>query len=164
MTTSSRHPVAFDFFLEIAVIDQLVSTEMERVLPEGVTMASFSLLNHLVAKGGIESPARLAQALQVTKGAVTALLKRLEGRGLVTLSQDPRDGRAKIIALTPEGRRRRDQAIARDLPGRLPRARPRRGPAPSPTGASGPQSPPPRALKGFPGGASQARSSGDERS
>jgi DNA-binding MarR family transcriptional regulator len=75
-------------------------------------MASFSLLNHLVAKGGIESPARLAQALQVTKGAVTALLKRLEGRGLVTLSQDPRDGRAKIIALTPEGRRRRDQAIA----------------------------------------------------
>jgi DNA-binding MarR family transcriptional regulator len=112
MTTSSRHPVAFDFFLEIAVIDQLVSAEMERVLPEGVTMASFSLLNHLVAKGGIESPARLAQALQVTKGAVTALLKRLEGRGLVTLSQDPRDGRAKIIALTPEGRRRRDQAIA----------------------------------------------------
>jgi DNA-binding MarR family transcriptional regulator len=112
MTTSSRHPVAFDFFLEIAVIDQLVSTEMERVLPEGVTMASFSLLNYLVAKGGIESPARLAQALQVTKGAVTALLKRLEGRGLVTLSQDPRDGRAKIIALTPEGRRRRDQAIA----------------------------------------------------
>ena len=112
MTTPSRHPVAFDFFLEIAVIDQLVSTEMERVLPEGVTMASFGLLNHLVAKGGTESPARLAQALQVTKGAVTALLKRLEGRGLVTLSQDPRDGRAKIIALTPEGRRRRDEAIA----------------------------------------------------
>lgn len=111
MTTPSRHPVAFDFFLEIAVIDQLVSTEMERVLPDGVTMASFGLLNHLVAKGGTESPARLAQALQVTKGAVTALLKRLEGRGLVTLSQDPRDGRAKIVALTPEGRRRRDEAV-----------------------------------------------------
>lgn len=112
MTTPSRSPVAFDFFLEIAVIDQLVSTEMERVLPEGVTMASFGLLNHLVSKGGTESPARLAQALQVTKGAITALLKRLEARGMIALSPDPRDGRAKIVALTPEGRRRRDEAIA----------------------------------------------------
>lgn len=112
MTTPSRSPFAFDFFLEIAVIDQLVSTEMERVLPEGVTMASFGLLNHLVSKGGTESPARLAQALQVTKGAITALLKRLEARGMIALSPDPRDGRAKIVALTPEGRRRRDEAIA----------------------------------------------------
>ncbi|MFN7419058.1 MAG: MarR family winged helix-turn-helix transcriptional regulator [Alphaproteobacteria bacterium] len=112
MTTPSRHPVAFEFFHAISVIDQLASTEMERVLPEGVSMASFGLLNHLVARGGTESPARLARALQVSKGAVTALLKRLEARGLVHLSQDPRDGRAKIITLTPEGRRRRDEAVA----------------------------------------------------
>jgi DNA-binding MarR family transcriptional regulator len=112
MTTPSRHPVAFDFFLEISVIDQLVGTEMERVLPPGVTMASFGLLNHLVSKGGSESPARLAQALQVTKGAVTALLKRLESRGLIALSPDPRDGRAKVVSLTPEGRRSRDAAVA----------------------------------------------------
>lgn len=112
MTTPSRHPVAFDFFVEIAVIDQLVSTEMERVLPDGISMAAFSLLNHLVSKGGAESPARLAQALQVTKGAITALLKRLEARGHVALSADPRDGRAKIVALTPEGRRMREVAVA----------------------------------------------------
>ena len=112
MTTPSRHPVAFEFFVEIAVIDQLVSTEMERVLPDGVSMAAFSLLNHLVSKGGSESPARLAQALQVTKGAITALLKRLEARGHVTLSADPRDGRGKIVALTPEGRRMREVAVA----------------------------------------------------
>jgi DNA-binding MarR family transcriptional regulator len=99
MTTPSRHPVAFDFFLEIAVIDQLVGTEMERVLPDGVTMASFGLLNHLVSRGGSESPARLAQALQVTKGAITALLKRLEARG-------------KVVALTEAGRRSREAAIA----------------------------------------------------
>lgn len=112
MTTPSRHPVAFDFFLEIAVIDQLVGTEMERVLPDGVTMASFGLLNHLVSRGGAESPARLAQALQVTKGAITALLKRLEARGLVELSPDPSDGRGKIVALTEAGRRSREAAIA----------------------------------------------------
>ena len=112
MTTPSRRPVAFDFFLEIAVIDQLVETEMERVLPDGLTMASFGLLNHLVSKGGSESPARLAQALQVTKGAITALLKRLEARGLVALSPDPSDGRGKIVTLTPEGRQGRDDAIA----------------------------------------------------
>ncbi|MCA3722246.1 MarR family transcriptional regulator [Phenylobacterium sp.] len=112
MTTPSRHPVAFDFFLEVAVIDQLVSTEMERVLPEGLTMSSFSLLNHLTTRGGSDSPARLALALQVTKGAVTALLKRLEARRLIHMSANPRDGRAKIVTLTEEGRRRRDDAIA----------------------------------------------------
>jgi DNA-binding MarR family transcriptional regulator len=112
MTTPSRHPVAFDFFLEIAVIDQLVGTEMERVLPDGVTMASFGLLNHLFSRGGSESPARLAQALQVTKGAITALLKRLEARGLVALSPDPSDGRGKVVALTEAGRRSREAAIA----------------------------------------------------
>ncbi|MFO0438983.1 MAG: MarR family winged helix-turn-helix transcriptional regulator [Phenylobacterium sp.] len=112
MTTPSRHPVAFDFFLEISVIDQLAGTAMERALPEGVSMASFGLLNHLTSKGGADSPARLAQALMVTKGTVTALLKRLEARGLIALSQDPRDGRAKIVALTPEGQRRRDLAVA----------------------------------------------------
>jgi len=112
MTTPSRHPVAFDFFLEIAVIDQLVGTEMARVLPEGVSMASFSLLNHLLSKGGSDSPVRLAQALQVTKGAITAMLKRLEARGLVVLSADPRDGRGKIVSLTPDGLRVRNEAVA----------------------------------------------------
>jgi DNA-binding MarR family transcriptional regulator len=111
MTTPSRHPVAFDFFVEIAVIDQLVGTEMARVLPDGVSMASFSLLNHLLNKGGSDSPVRLAQALQVTKGAITAMLKRLEARGLVVLSADPRDGRGKIVSLTPAGLRARNDAV-----------------------------------------------------
>ena len=112
MTTPSRHPIAFDFFVEIAVIDQLVSAEMARVLPDGVSMASFSLLNHLLSKGGSDSPVRLAQALQVTKGAITAMLKRLEARGLVVLSADPRDGRGKIVSLTPDGLRVRNEAVA----------------------------------------------------
>ncbi|MEI7573227.1 MAG: MarR family transcriptional regulator [Phenylobacterium sp.] len=112
MTTPSRHPVAFDFFVEIAVIDQLVGTQMARVLPDGVSMASFSLLNHLLSKGGADSPVRLAQALQVTKGAITAMLKRLEARGLVVLSADPRDGRGKIVSLTPDGLRVRNEAVA----------------------------------------------------
>ena len=112
MTTPSRHPVAFDFFVEIAVIDQLVGAEMARVLPDGVSMASFSLLNHLLSKGGSDSPARLAQALQVTKGTITAMLKRLEARGLVVLSADPRDGRGKIVSLTPDGLQARNDAVA----------------------------------------------------
>ena len=112
MTNPSRHPVAFDFFVEIAVIDQLVGAEMARVLPDGVSMASFSLLNHLLSKGGSDSPARLAQALQVTKGTITAMLKRLEARGLVVLSADPRDGRGKIVSLTPDGLQARNDAVA----------------------------------------------------
>ena len=41
-----------------------------------------------------------------------AMLKRLEARGLVVLSADPRDGRGKIVSLTPDGLRARNDAVA----------------------------------------------------
>ena len=40
------------------------------------------------------------------------MLKRLEARGLVVLSADPRDGRGKIISLTPDGLQARNDAVA----------------------------------------------------
>ena len=41
----------FQMFNEIGIISQLSSNRLERVLPEGMSIAQFSLLNHLVRLG-----------------------------------------------------------------------------------------------------------------
>jgi DNA-binding MarR family transcriptional regulator len=64
-----------------------------------------------------ESPAQLARAFQVTKGAMTYTLQRLEQLRYVTLEPDPNDARAKIVRMTKAGRKARDAAVARVAPG-----------------------------------------------
>lgn len=53
----------------------------------------------------------LAIAFQVTKGAITNTLQRLESRVLFKIMPDPRDGRGKLVSLTAAGREMRDQCI-----------------------------------------------------
>ena len=105
-------PVLFTLFNEIGIIDQLARARLERALPDGLRAPHFIVLNHLVRLGDGKSPVALARAFQVTKGAITNTLQRLEARGLVALSADPDDGRAKRVTLTAAGRRMREQAIA----------------------------------------------------
>jgi DNA-binding MarR family transcriptional regulator len=63
-----------------------------------------------------ERPTQLARNFQVTKGAMTNTLQRLEAAGFITLSPDPEDGRGKIARITRAGRAAREQAIARIAP------------------------------------------------
>jgi DNA-binding MarR family transcriptional regulator len=81
----------FQMFNEIGIISQLSSNRLERVLPEGMSIAQFSLLNHLVRLGGSWAPSRLARAFQVTKGAMTNTLQRLDAQGLIRVATDPDD-------------------------------------------------------------------------
>ncbi len=104
MTDATRDPLAFRLFTEIGIIEQLARNRLERGLPDGLKLSQFTVLNHLVRLGGEWSPARLAGAFQVTKGAMTNTLQRLEKRGLVQVLADPRDGRAKLVSLTGAGR------------------------------------------------------------
>lgn len=90
-------------FTEIGIIDQLARTQLERVLPPGLSEAQFTVLNHFARRGGIESPVQLASAFQVTRGAMTNTLQRLEARGFVTVAGDPADGRRKLVSITPAG-------------------------------------------------------------
>ena len=105
-------PLLFRFLNEVGIIDQLARARLESVLPDGLKISQFIVLNHLVRLGGEWSPARLADAFQVTKGAITNSLQRLETRGLIRVMPDPGDGRAKLVSLTPAGRRMREQCIA----------------------------------------------------
>ena len=104
-------PLAFRLFTEIGIIEQLARNRLERSLPDGLKSSEFGVLNHLVRLGGEWSPVRLAKAFQVTKGAMTNTLQRLEKRGLVRVSPDPRDGRAKRAAITEAGREMRVRCV-----------------------------------------------------
>jgi DNA-binding MarR family transcriptional regulator len=110
--------VSFQVMSEIAIIGHLADTALAKVLPAELSVAGFGVLNHFVrlnVEG--ESPARLARAFQVTKGAMTYTLQQLEELGYVTVTPDPADARAKIVRMTKRGRKARDEGVARVDPG-----------------------------------------------
>lgn len=105
------------FFTDISIIDQLVTTLFVRRLPPGLSMAGYSVMNHMVRTGQeTTSPAALARALQVTRGAITGVLHKLCAEGFVTLEPDPDDGRGKKVRITPAGFAARNSAITATEP------------------------------------------------
>ena len=58
MTEKDLDPPIFRFFTEIGVIEQLTRAKLERVLPDGMKISQFTVLNHLVRLPGSWSPAR----------------------------------------------------------------------------------------------------------
>lgn len=99
-------------FAEIAMIDQLVTNRLDRVLPEGLSHAQFGVLSHFCRHSEVATPVELARAFQVTKGAMTNTLQRLESQGYVAIEPDPADGRRKLVAITPEGQTVHHQALS----------------------------------------------------
>ncbi|MGL5010185.1 MAG: MarR family winged helix-turn-helix transcriptional regulator, partial [Paracoccaceae bacterium] len=58
------------------------------------------------------TPAQLARAFHVTRGAMTNTLARLEWAGHVHIRPDWDDARSKLVAISPSGRAARDAAVA----------------------------------------------------
>ena len=108
--------VWFEVLNEIGIINQLASTAFSRALPHDLTIAQFTVLNHCVRLGDNWTPARLAAAFQITRGTLTATLKRLEAKGFIALVPDTEDGRSKRVHLTEEGRQAREDAIIETFP------------------------------------------------
>ncbi|WP_284180014.1 MarR family transcriptional regulator [Rhabdaerophilum sp. SD176] len=106
----------FAFFTEVGILAQLSQTQFERLMPAGMTLAQFTVLNHCVRVSDGRSPATLARAFQVTKGTMTSTLQRLEQKGLVVIHADPKDGRSKIVRITEAGRAMREACIATTYP------------------------------------------------
>lgn len=107
----AEDPPIFRLLTEVGIIEQLARNQLERSLPDGLKMPQFGVLNHLTRLGGDWSPVRLANAFQVTKGAMTNTLQRLEKRGLVKVTADPEDGRGKLVSITEEGRAMRAKCV-----------------------------------------------------
>ena len=112
MTENNQTPPLFRFFTEIGIIEQLISAKLETLLPDGLKISQFVVLNHLVRLQGKWSPARLAKAFQVTRAAMTNTLNRLEPRGLITIEADPHDGRGKLVSLSPAGQKMHAECVS----------------------------------------------------
>jgi DNA-binding MarR family transcriptional regulator len=90
-------------FTEIAIIEHLMRTAVVKSLPPGMTYPQWEVLVHFSRVGDDQTPAQLARALQVTKGAITNTLQRMEGSGLVEIAADAHDGRKKRVKVTRKG-------------------------------------------------------------
>lgn len=111
-----RAAQSFALLNEIGIINQLATARFESLLPEGLNTPQFSVLNNFVRLGGTRTPAQLADAFQVTRGAMTNTLKRLEAKGFVKIRKDAKDLRSKEVSITAKGRRIREVAIAATFP------------------------------------------------
>lgn len=109
-------PLEFQFFNEIGIIEQLARTLFEKVMPDGLSLAQFSVLNHFARLGGEKSLVEMARAFQVTKAAMTRTIGKLQGKGFVRVVPNPEDGRSKLVSLTKAGARARDDSIDRLSP------------------------------------------------
>lgn len=112
MPQQSDDPALFALFNEIGIISQLATTMFERVMPHGLTVAQFSLLNHLSRREEPQAPLKLANAFQVSKGTMTSTIGRLESKGFVDVTPNPQDGRGKFVTITDEGRTARNNSVA----------------------------------------------------
>jgi len=109
---AASDPVLFRFFNEVGIIEQLARNQFERVMPHAMSLAQFSLLNHFVRLGGERSLADLARSFQVSRAAMTKLVRKLETAGFVRVQPNPTDSRGKLVSVTPRGERARNAAIA----------------------------------------------------
>ncbi|MDA1370751.1 MAG: MarR family winged helix-turn-helix transcriptional regulator [Proteobacteria bacterium] len=108
--------IVFTFFNEIGIISQLSTALFERSLPEGLSNSQFGVLNWFVRVDSEATPGRLATAFQVTGGAMTNTLKKLEAKGLVRIEPDAHSGRKKRVTITAKGSTLRDRAISSAAP------------------------------------------------
>jgi len=106
-------PIEFQVLNEIGIIDQLAQSSAGRLLAPELNMSQFVVLNHFVRLGGEQSLVQLASAIQVTKGAMTNTVTRLQAKGWVEVKPDPNDGRGKLVFLTAAGRSARNRAVAK---------------------------------------------------
>ena len=116
MDETTSNSLAVALFSEILTNEQLIRNRLSRVLPKGMEISHFSVLNHLARVGDERSPAQLAKSFHVTRGAMTNTLSKLEWAGYVHIRPDWDDARRKMVAISPSGRQARDAAMAAITP------------------------------------------------
>ena len=111
-----KQKLVFQFFNEVGIINQLSSALFNKLMPDGLHVSHFSVLNHLVRLGDKKTPLQLASAFQVTKATMTHTLATLEKRKLIDVVPHETDGRSKVVLLNDNGRRFQAEAIASLVP------------------------------------------------
>lgn len=116
MSTDRNEDLAVALFGELFMADQLARNRISKILPKGMELSHFSVLNHLARVGEERTPAQLAKSFHVTRGAMTNTLNRLEWAGHIHIRPDWEDARQKFVSISPSGRAARDSAVAAVVP------------------------------------------------
>ncbi|MCB1396720.1 MAG: MarR family transcriptional regulator [Rhodobacter sp.] len=103
--------LAVALFAELFMADQLARARLSKVLPKGMELSHFSVLNHLARIQDERTPAQLAKTFHVTRGAMTNTLNKLEIAGHIHIRPDWDDARRKFVSISPAGRQARDAAL-----------------------------------------------------
>jgi len=111
MMNGRTEDIAVALFGELFMADQLARNRISKALPKGMELSHFGVLNHLAGLGEERTPAQLARAFHVTRGAMTNTLTKLEWAGHIHIRPDWEDARRKFVAISPSGRAARDTAV-----------------------------------------------------
>lgn len=112
----SNEVLAVSLFSELIATEQLARLRFGKLLPKGMELSHFMVLNHLSHAVGERTPAQLAAAFHLTRGAMTNTLSKLEWAGWVHIRPDWDDARRKLVSISPSGLAARDAAITAIAP------------------------------------------------
>ena len=85
-------------------VKRVIGVRARAVHPD-LQPGSYLVLTHLEATGSCRSSA-IAEAFDMDKGAVSRQVQHLTELGLIERTPDPADGRAALLAVTDDARRR----------------------------------------------------------
>jgi MarR family 2-MHQ and catechol resistance regulon transcriptional repressor len=106
MGTRHRGPIeeinALNAFIKLQRAAESVSTRVHAVLPTGLTVTQFGVLESLHHIGPL-CQGELAEKLLRSGGNLTLVVDNLEKAGLVARERDPADRRFVVVKLTDKG-------------------------------------------------------------
>ena len=89
------------------LVREMIAAELPVLQANGVSMWGYSVLIAL-DRSAIRTQAALADAIGADKTRIIAILDELQQRGLIERVADPEDRRARLLAITNDGRRVKD--------------------------------------------------------
>ena len=113
---NNENSLAVSLFGEILALDQLVRNRLAKVLPKGMELSHFSVLNQLSHAKIERTPAQIAKSFRVTRGAITNTLNKLELSGYIHVRPDWDDARRKMVSISPAGIVARNNALTAVTP------------------------------------------------
>ena len=91
------------------VVRALIEAELPVLARHGITMWGYVVLNAL-RDAPQSTQAALAEKIGADKTRIIATLDELQAAGLISREPDPEDRRARLLSITPAGRRVQQQA------------------------------------------------------
>ena len=93
----------FDLYRSCGHVYAALTRRADQILPYSLTMPQFNILDDLKKDGQPMVAQTFALSHNITKGAVTNLLRQLESKQLISIEKNPADGRSKLVSLTKNG-------------------------------------------------------------